>query len=162
MILPVTLNFEVFSCSPGNSLAGLLLLLCSGAHLHGFFPGAALNSKWVYQLFHTSISYVFRKEGSDNDNLLGNHFDPPGNPNRAFFFYRLFGLRKLCEETFWDFGTDVIPAGTGFWRDQSAALPDRCFLMRCHRWSMASATRRHIRKFKNYYSSQNKIKNWNN
>ena len=43
-------------------------------------------------------------EGSDNDDLLGNHFGSPGNPNRAFFFfYRLFGLKKLCEETFWDF-----------------------------------------------------------
>ena len=24
-------------------------------------------------------------EGADNDDLLGNHFDSPDNPNRAFF-----------------------------------------------------------------------------
>ena len=44
-------------------------------------------------------------EGSGNDDLFGNHFGSPGNPNRAFF-HRLFGLRKFCEETFWDFLQD--------------------------------------------------------
>ena len=41
-------------------------------------------------------------EGSGNDDLFGNHFGSPGNPNRAFF-HRLFGLRKFCEETFLGF-----------------------------------------------------------
>ena len=30
-------------------------------------------------------------EGADNDDLLGNHFGSPGNPNRAFFFIDYLG-----------------------------------------------------------------------
>ena len=59
-----------------------------------------VNMDCIFEISEYQLSF---SEESVNDDLLGNHFGSLGNPNSVFFFYRLFGLRKLCDKTFRDF-----------------------------------------------------------